>query len=82
MIVGFPVNFSFSIANIDKLKGSCLEVLLKLSHITSLAEQSFGSCAELILKNLFALKIGSFGTLHELVTVVLVTDFKVIKSIE
>ena len=56
--------------------------MLQLAHITPLAEQSFGGRTELVLKNLFAFKVGSFNALHELVTVVLVTNFEMVKGVK
>ena len=70
------------VTDIYELERGRPEVLLQLAHVTPLSEQSFGGRAELVLKDLFALKIGSLSTLHELVAIILVTNFQVIKSVE
>jgi hypothetical protein len=41
--------------NLDELKGGSLEVLLKLTHVTALAEEGFGGGAELVFEDLLAL---------------------------
>ena len=80
--IGITVDFLSLVTDINKLERGRPEVLLQLTHITSLTEQSFGCRTELIFKNLLALKIGTLGTLHELVTIVFITHFQVIKCVE
>ena len=81
-IVSFTVNFLSLVTDVDELERGCPEVLLQLAHITPLTEQSFGGRAELIFEDLFALEIGTFSTLHELVAIVFVSHFQVIKCVE
>ena len=78
----FTLSFRLLVADLNQFEGSRLEVLFMNTHFTAFAEQSFRGSAELILKNLLALKIGTLGARHELITVVLVTNFKVIKSVK
>ena len=82
MLVLLAVDLLLLIADIDKLKRISLELLLELAHVTSFTEESFGGGAELIFKDLFTFKVSTFGTLHKLVTIVLVTNLEVIKGIE
>ena len=82
MLVLLTVDLLLLIADIDKLKRISLELLLELAHVTSFTEESFGGGAELIFKDLFTFKVGTFSTLHELVTIVLVTNLEVIKGVE
>ena len=81
-LVGLTVNILSLVANVDKLERGRPKVLLQLAHITPLAEQSFGSRAELIFKDLLALEIGALRTLHELVTVVFITHLQMVKCVE
>ena len=80
--IGITVDFLSLVSDINKLERGRPKVLLQLTHITSLTEQGFGCCAELIFKNLLALKIGTLSTLHEFVTIVFITHFQVIKCVE
>ena len=82
MLVVVTIDLLLLIANVDKLKGIGLELLLELAHVTSLAEEGLGGGTELILKDLFAFQIGTFGALHELITIVLVTDLEVVEGVE
>ena len=80
--VGLTVDILSLVTDVNKLERGRPKVLLQLTHITSLTEQSFGCRAELIFKNLLALKIGALGSLHELVTIVFITHFEMIKCVE
>ena len=82
MLVRLTVDLLLLIADVDQLKGISLELLLELAHVTSFTEESFGGGTELVLKDLFAFEISTFGALHELVTIVLVTNLEVIKGVE
>ena len=82
MFVMLAIDLLLLIADVDKLKGVSLELLFELTHVTSFTEESFGGGTELVLKDLFTFKIGTFGALHELVTIVLVTNLEVIKGVE
>ena len=82
MLVRLTVDLLLLIADVDQLKGISLELLLELAHVTSFTEESFGGGAELVLKDLFAFEISTFGALHELVTIVLVTNLEVIKGVK
>ena len=82
MFVLLAIDLLLLIADFDKLKGVSLELLLELAHVTSFTEESFGGGAELVLKDLFAFKVSTFGALHELVTIILVTNFEVIKRVK
>ena len=82
MFVLLAIDLLLLIADVNKLKGVSLELLLELAHVTSFTEESFGGGAELVLKDLFAFKVSTFGALHELVTIVLVTNFEVIKGVK
>ena len=53
------VDFLSLVTDVYELERGRPEVLLQLAHVTPLSEQSFGGRAELVLKDLFALKIGS-----------------------
>ena len=82
MLVLLTINLLLLIADVDQLKGVSLELLLELAHITSFTEESFRGGAELVLKDLLTFKISTFGTLHELITIVLVTDLEMIKGVK
>ena len=81
-LISLTVNFLSLVTDVDELERGCPEVLLQLAHITPLTEQSFGGRAELIFEDLFTLEIGSLSTLHELVAIVFVSHFQVIKCVE
>lgn len=78
----FTLTFRLLVADLNQFQGGRLKVLLMNTHLTAFAEQSLRSSAELIFENLLALKIGTLGSRHELVTVVLVAHFEVIKGVE
>ena len=82
MLVMLTIDLLLLVADVDQLKRISLELLLELAHVTSFTEESFGGGAELVFKDLFAFKISTFGTLHKLVTIVLVTNLEVIKGVE
>ena len=60
---------------------STVVVLLQLLQLTTLFEQCLWRCATLLFQNLFSLKIGSFSTLHELVSVVLIAYFQMVQRV-
>ena len=82
MLVMLTIDLLLLIADVDQLKGVSLELLLELAHVTSFTEESFRGGAELVLKDLLTFKISTFGTLHELVTIVFITHFQVVKCVE
>ena len=71
-LVVLTVNLLLLVADLHQLERCCFEVLLKLAHISALFEESLRGRAELVLKDLLALKIGTFSTALELVAIVLV----------
>jgi hypothetical protein len=64
-----------------QLTGSSIEVRLHLLEVTTFAEQVLGSSSALIFEDLFTVEVCTFGSLHELVSVVLVSEFEMIKSV-
>ena len=82
MLVCIAIDLLHLIANVDELKGISLEFLLELAHITSFAEEGFGGGTELVFKDLFSFKVSTFGALHELVTIVLVTNLEVVEGVK
>lgn len=78
MFIIFSVKFLSLVADVDEFKRGGFEMLLELAHITSSLEEVFRGSAELIFKNLFAFKISTVSALLELVTIVLVSDLKVV----
>ena len=82
MLVMLTIDLLLLVADVDQLKRISLELLLELTHVTSFTEESFGGGTELVFKDLFTFKISTFGTLHKLVTIVLVTNLEVIKGVE
>ena len=81
-LVCITVDLLLLVPDLDKLERSRPEVLLQLAHITPLTEESLGGRTELVLKDLFALKVSAFRTLHKLISVVLVAHLQVIESVE
>jgi ABC-type uncharacterized transport system permease subunit len=55
--------------------------LLQLLELTSLFEKSFRTRPALLFQDLLSLQVSSFSTLHELVAVVLVPDFEMVKRV-
>lgn len=56
-------------------------ILLQLLELTSLFEKSFRTRPALLFQDLLSLQVSSFSTLHELVAVVLVPDFEMVKRV-
>lgn len=69
------------VADLHDLAGGALKVLLQLLQLATLLKETLGGRATLVLKNLFALQIGTLGTLNELVAVVLVAHLQVVKCV-
>jgi hypothetical protein len=69
------------ISDLHDFSGGTLKVLLKLLQLTTLLKESFGGSSTLVLKDLLALKISALSTLHEFISVVLVTNLEVVKSV-
>jgi len=70
------------VPDLNQLHRSGLEVLLKLSHVAALPEQSLRGSSELVFQNLFALQVCTLGALHELVAVVFVADLEVVECVQ
>jgi hypothetical protein len=66
------------IADFHELAGSSVEVRLHLLQFTSLAEEVLRSSSALVFEDLLAVKVGSLSSLHELVSVVLVSKFEMV----
>lgn len=66
---------------LHQLTGIVIVVLLQFLKLPSLLEQSLRGSTALILQDLLLFEVCTFGSLHELVSVVLVSHFQVIKSI-
>ena len=71
-LVVLTVNLLLLVADLHQLERCCFKVLLKLAHISALFEESFGGRAELVLKDLLALKVGTLGTALELIAIILI----------
>ena len=80
-LVSFTVNILLLVADLHQLERCCFEVLLKLAHVSALFKESLGGRAELVLKDLLALKVGALGSTLELIAIVLVADLQVIKRV-
>ena len=51
-------------------------------ELTSLAEQVLGGSSALVFEDLLAIKVGTLSSLHELISVVLVPQFKVVQCVD
>ena len=82
MVLKLSIKFILLVSDFNKFKGCSFEVLLQLTHISSLAEQIFRSLSELVFKNLFALEVSTLGSLLELVAIVAVSGLEMVESVE
>lgn len=82
MVLKLSIKFILLVSDFNKFERRSFEVLLQLTHISSLAEQIFRSLSELVFKNLFALKVSTLGSLLELVAIVAVSGLEMVESVE
>ena len=82
MVLKLSIKFILLVSDFNKFERRSFEVLLQLTHISSLAEQIFRSLSELVLKNLFALEVSTLGSLLELVAIVAVSGLEMVESVE
>lgn len=68
-------------SDFHELAGGRVKVLLELLQLTSLSEESFGGGSALVLENLLTLEVGSLSTLHELVSVALVSADQMVQGV-
>lgn len=69
------------VPDLHNFTGRTFEILLQLLKLSAFLEKSFRSGTALVFQDLLSLKIGTFSTLHELVSVVLVPDLQVVEGI-
>ena len=81
-IVILLLNIILLSSNIVKLSLCCIKVSCQLLQISLLSEECFCGSSILVIQNLFSLKISSLSTLHELVTIVLISNLQVRQSIK
>ena len=77
-----PVQVVLLCANFHQLARGRIKVRLELLQVASLAEQSLRGRSALVLQNLLAFQIGTLGSLHELVAIVLVSCLQVVQSVQ
>lgn len=77
-----PIEVVLLSANFHQLARGRVKVRLELLQVASLAEQRFRGGSTLILQDLLAFQIGSFGSLHELVPIVLVPCLQMVQSVQ
>ena len=82
MVLKLSIKFILLVSDFNKFERRSFEVLLQLTHISSLAEKIFRSLSELVFKNLFALKVSTLGSLLELVAIVAVSGLEMVESVE
>ena len=82
MVLKLSIKFILLVSDFNKFERRSFEVLLQLTHISSLAEQIFRSLSELVFKNLFALEVSTLGSLLELVAIVAVSGLEMVESVE
>ena len=68
-------------SNFHELSSIIIEISLKFLELSSLLEKSLRGSSTLVLKNLLLLKVSSFSSSDEFVSIVLISHFKVIKSV-
>ena len=80
-LVLFLKSLRFS-SDFHQLTGIIIIIFLQFLQFSSLLEQSFRGSSALIFKNLFFLEISSFSSLYKFITIVLISHFKMIQSID
>jgi hypothetical protein len=70
------------VANFHKLARRTIEVRLHLLELTTLAEQVLGGSSALVLEDLLAVQVSSFGPLHEFIPIVLVPELQVVECVD
>ena len=69
-------------SDIIKLLLGCIEVSSQLLQISLLSEELLGGRSVLIVKDLLSLQISTLSSLHELVSVVPISDLEMGESIQ
>lgn len=73
------LDFVLFVVDIHELSGSCIIVCLHLLQVSALAEQGLTYSAALVFEDLFAFNVSTLSSLHEFVSVVLVTRLQMQK---
>lgn len=77
-LLAFPLQIVLLRPDLHNLPTRTFEVLLQLLQLSPLLEQGLRRSPALVLKNLLPLQVRAFRALHELVSVVLVPNLKVV----
>jgi hypothetical protein len=77
-----PLSEVALIADFHQLAGSSIEVGLHLLQFTSLSEEVLGGSSALVFEDLLAVKVGTFSSLHELISVVLVPKLEMVEGVD
>jgi len=80
-VLSAALEFVLFIADLHDLAGSRLEVLLQLLELSTLLKEGFGGSTALVLKDLLAFQVSTLGSLHEFVSIVLVSDLQVVECV-
>lgn len=80
-VLSAALEFILFIADLHDLAGCGLEVLLQLLELSTLLKESFGGSTALVLKDLLAFQVSTLGSLHEFVSIVLVSDLQVVECV-
>ena len=81
-VIVVSVNFIALTSDIIELLLGCIEVCSQLLQISLLSEELLGGRSVLIVEDLLSLQISTLSSLHELVSVVPISDLEMGESIQ